>query len=79
MAVCGIFELTLLAATGNRNTLFQKIKQPQRADKGIRAPVRKNPRVRAIADWCVRRMVFQTPRAQERKFSIQRDGNFSAL
>jgi hypothetical protein len=59
--------------------LFQKIKQSHRADKGIRAPIRKNPRVRAIRDWCVRRTVLQTSRAQERKFAIQRDGNFSAL
>jgi hypothetical protein len=59
--------------------LFQSFKQSQRADKGIQAPFRENPRERAIEDSGVRRRLFQIPRVQEWKSIMPRDGKFIAL
>jgi hypothetical protein len=61
-----------------KHFVSKKIKQAQRAGQGIRAPFRRNPRVRATTDACGSATVFQTPRAKERKFIIQRDANFGA-
>jgi hypothetical protein len=49
--------------------LFQKIKQSQRAGKGIRAPIRENPRTRASKNSGVRRRCF--------KFRAGKSGNSS--
>jgi hypothetical protein len=56
----------------------KKCIQSQRAGKGIRAPIRENPRNRASKSSGVRHRLLQIPRAKERKFIIPRDAKFIA-